>query len=90
MSAGLLADQRPGRAATDIAQPDYWKRKSIMRSILFVTGVALATAVALLSMRVITLDVASEDRSATPSVSIGIMQMMRDARGLEVQQYDAI
>jgi hypothetical protein len=61
-----------------------------MRSILFVTGVALATAVALLSLRVITLDVASEDRSATPSVSIGIMQMMRDARGLEVQQYDAI
>jgi hypothetical protein len=61
-----------------------------MRSILFVTGVALATAVALLSMRVITLDVASEDRSATPSVAIGIMQMMQDARGLEVQQYDAI
>jgi hypothetical protein len=60
-----------------------------MRSTLFVTGVALATAVALLSMRVVTVHVASEDRPATPSVSIGIMQMMQDAQGLEVQQYDA-
>jgi hypothetical protein len=60
-----------------------------MRSTLVIAGVVLATAVALLSMRVATVDVAGEDRSATPSVSIGILQMMRDARGLEVQQYDA-
>ena len=60
-----------------------------MRSTLVITGVVLATAVAFLSMRVATVGVASEHRSATPSASIGIMQLMRDAQGLEVQQYDA-
>ncbi|HEY7550868.1 MAG TPA: hypothetical protein VH913_15295 [Hyphomicrobiaceae bacterium] len=61
-----------------------------MRSTLVITGVVLAAAVALLGVRAVTVDVASEDRSATPAVSIGIMQMMQDARGLQVQQYDAI
>jgi hypothetical protein len=41
-------------------------------------------------MRVITTHVASEARSASSPVSIDIMQMMRDAQGLQVQEYDAI
>ena len=62
-----------------------------MRRTHVIASVTLAAAMlALLGMRVITADVASEARTAPQSVSIDILQMMRDARGLHVQQYDAI
>jgi hypothetical protein len=62
-----------------------------MRRTHVIASVTLATViVALLCMRVITTHVASEARSASSPVSIDIMQMMRDAQGLQVQEYDAI
>jgi hypothetical protein len=62
-----------------------------MRRTHVIASVTLATViVALLCMRAITAHVASEARSASSSVSIDIMQMMRDAQGLQVQEYDAI
>jgi hypothetical protein len=62
-----------------------------MRRTHVIASVTLATViVALLGMRVITTDVASQARSTPSTVSIDIMQMMRDARELQTQQYDAI
>jgi hypothetical protein len=62
-----------------------------MRRTHVIASVTLATViVALLGMRVITTDVAGEARSAFPSVSIDILQMMRDARDLQAEQYDTI
>jgi hypothetical protein len=65
-----------------------------VRYTYIIAGTALvvgaSVAGVLLSARTIVADVPNETRVAPPSVSITVMKIMEEARGLPAQQYDAI
>ena len=62
-----------------------------MRQIVIATAAVLAIiAVALFDATVMTADAPQKARVVATSNSIDIMQMMRDAKGLPVEQFDAI
>jgi hypothetical protein len=62
-----------------------------MRQTVIATAVLLAIIVALFGATVITADAPRKAaQAAATSGSIDVMQMMRDTKGLSVEQFDAI
>jgi hypothetical protein len=88
MDAPFPSACQTGLRHTDLKPHVHLLRRNTMRNISLVAGVVLVTAiVALLSTHAITVSGLHADVQLP---AIDVMQMMRDAKDLPVQQFDAI